>query len=136
MFKYGRCTLVASWLLLSHASEAVTQSASPIAPLTNVNPSWSPDGRQIVFETRRHGRAQLYVINADGTGERRLTRSLGDDTHPAWSPDGSTIVFDSIRDGTTWNESALYSTPAARRQEDERARRGRPAPMPRRYSSG
>lgn len=56
-----------------------------------------------MFETRRHGRVQLYIINADGTAERRLTRSVGDDTHPAWSPDGSTIVFDSTRDGSTWN---------------------------------
>jgi TolB protein len=72
-----------------------------LPPLTNINPSWSPDRFRLVFESRRHGRAPLYIINADGTGERRLTRNGADDTHPAWSPDGSTIVFDSTRDGTT-----------------------------------
>ena len=66
----------------------------------NINPSWSPDGRQLVFESARHGNTTLYIINADGTGERRLTSTgYGDDTHPAWSPDGRTILFDSSRDG-------------------------------------
>ncbi|MEW5915521.1 MAG: hypothetical protein AB1762_03915, partial [Gemmatimonadota bacterium] len=68
----------------------------------NINPSWSPDGRQLVFESRRHGGVVLYVINADGSGERRLTWTNAEDTHPAWSPDGSRIVFDSNRDGV-WN---------------------------------
>src|SRR5215208_2881019 len=69
----------------------------------NINPSWSPDGRQLVFESERNGgRTSLYVINPDGTGERRLTYSVADNTHPAWSPDGMTIVFDSNRDGV-WN---------------------------------
>jgi len=66
----------------------------------NINPSWSPDGRQLVFESARNGNTTLYVISADGTGERRLTfTGSGDDTHPAWSPDGRTILFDSSRDG-------------------------------------
>lgn len=66
----------------------------------NIKPSWSPDGRQLVFESARHGNTTLYIINADGTGERRLTfTGYGDDTHPAWSPDGRTILFDSSRDG-------------------------------------
>lgn len=72
----------------------------------NINPSWSPDGCQLVFESRQHGTASLYVINVDGTGERRLTWTTGDDTHPSWSPDGSRIVYDSNRDGE-WNLYAI-----------------------------
>ena len=72
------------------------------APFLDINPSWPPDGRSLVFESLRHGPAQLFVIGADGIGERRLTRSDADDTHPAWSPDGAWIVFDSNRDGV-WN---------------------------------
>ena len=72
------------------------------APFLNINPSWSPDGRWLVFESRRHGPAELYVIGVDGTGERRLTWNGAHDTHPAWSPDGASIVFDSQRDGH-WN---------------------------------
>ena len=30
----------------------------------NINPSWSPDGRQLVFESARHGNTTLYIINA------------------------------------------------------------------------
>ena len=65
----------------------------------DINASWSPDGRWLVFESRRQGNAQLYIIGADGRDERRLTHSLADDTHAAWSPDGSRILFDSDRDG-------------------------------------
>lgn len=38
-------------------------------------------------------------MNADGTGQTRLTNSPGGDTSPAWSPDGSRIAFDSDRTG-------------------------------------
>jgi Tol biopolymer transport system component len=59
---------------------------------------WSPDGRKIAF-TRQEGfyEFDIYVMNADGSGKRSLTRprsSFG----PAWSPDGRKIVFFS-RDG-------------------------------------
>ena len=90
--------LVSGVALIAGANGALAQQA----PFLNINPSWSPDGRWLVFESRRHGDAELYVIGADGSGERRLTWSRGDDTHAAWSPDGSTIVFDSNRDGA-WN---------------------------------
>jgi len=37
----------------------------------------------------------IYVMNADGTSPRRLTRQSGVDTSPSWSPDGSRIVYES-----------------------------------------
>ena len=36
------------------------------APFLDINPAWSPDGRSLVFESRRHGAAQLFVIGANG----------------------------------------------------------------------
>lgn len=90
-------------VLAVFAATAAAQRAD--APFTNINPSWSPDGTRLVFESRRHpGRTEIYVINVDGTGERRLTVSDSsvENTHPSWSPDGTTIAFDSNRD-RSWN---------------------------------
>jgi TolB protein len=75
----------------------------------NVAPAWSPDGRKIAFE-RRLGRVkygpcngcgralsfEVYVMNADGTMPRRLTRR---GAQPLWSPNGRRIGFVSERDG-------------------------------------
>jgi Tol biopolymer transport system component/regulation of enolase protein 1 (concanavalin A-like superfamily) len=54
---------------------------------------------KIAFVSDRDGNPEIYAINADGTGERRLTNHPGNDFAPAWSPDGSKIAFYSERDG-------------------------------------
>ncbi|RCS23714.1 Tol-Pal system protein TolB [Phyllobacterium salinisoli] len=55
--------------------------------------SYSPDGTQIVFESDRGGRPQIYVMGADGSNPRRI--SFGDGTYstPVWSPRGDLIAF-------------------------------------------
>jgi Tol biopolymer transport system component len=58
------------------------------------DPAWSPDGRLIAFASKREGNFDVYVMNADGTGTRRLTSSDTDETHPTWSPDGSRIAYE------------------------------------------
>jgi eukaryotic-like serine/threonine-protein kinase len=72
-------------------------------------PSWSPNGSQLVFISPCLGRADffetiynessLYIINADGTGLKQLTPAPGSDFEPAWSPDGEQIAFTSVRGG-------------------------------------
>jgi Tol biopolymer transport system component len=38
-------------------------------------PLWSPDGRRIAFVSKRDGNAEIYVMNADGSVQRNMTRS-------------------------------------------------------------
>jgi Tol biopolymer transport system component len=65
----------------------------------NDAPTWSPDGKRIAFTTFRHGRSDIYIVNSDGTGERRLTTNPAADDLATWSPDGNRIAFVSNRDG-------------------------------------
>ena len=62
-------------------------------------PAFSPDGRRIAFVSNRDQDNQIYVMNADGSGQRRLTRRPGNDFAPAWSPDGRRIAFHRVGDG-------------------------------------
>jgi TolB protein len=55
-------------------------------------PSLSPDGTKIVYTRQQGGDEQVYVVNTDGSGVRRLT-SEGKSRMPAWSPDGAWIAF-------------------------------------------
>jgi Tol biopolymer transport system component len=64
-------------------------------------PTWSPDGQQLVFTGFDGGLSDLFIINRDGTGLRRLTTDKYADLQPAWSPDGKTIAFTTDRGGET-----------------------------------
>jgi len=66
-------------------------------------PAWSPDGSMIVFTALvESGHTRLFVMNADGSELRSLSRAADDvdprlgveERFPSWSPDGSRIVFD------------------------------------------
>jgi Tol biopolymer transport system component len=71
-------------------------------PLSGIQtPGWSPDGRQLVFTGFDGGLSDLFIVNRDGSGMRRLTNDKFADLHPAWSPDGKTIAFVTDRGGET-----------------------------------
>ena len=62
-------------------------------------PSWSPDGKQLVYRSAAGSGKSLMILDV-GSGERRsLTGGLSSDNFPAWSPKGDLIVFTSDRDG-------------------------------------
>jgi TolB protein len=54
---------------------------------------------KIAFASSRDGNFEIYVMNADGTGETNLTNNAATDSQPAFSPDGTKIAFMSARDG-------------------------------------
>jgi hypothetical protein len=62
-------------------------------------PSWSPDGSRIAFTSERDGNDEIYVMDADGSNQQRLTNDPAEDWWSSWSPDGSRIAFVSNRDG-------------------------------------
>ena len=70
------------------------------APAQDGNPSWSPDGKRIVFESNRDGNYEIYVIGADGENLKQVTNRPGANVSPVWSPDGSSITYFAFLDGT------------------------------------
>jgi|RhiMethySRZTD1v2_1073278.scaffolds.fasta_scaffold268124_2 Tol biopolymer transport system component len=64
----------------------------------DTNPVFSPEGDRIAFERTEPAldpSAQIWLMNADGTGTRPLTdeESVHEASQPAWSPDGSTVAY-------------------------------------------
>ncbi len=54
---------------------------------------------KIAFFSDRDGNNEVYTMNADGTGQMRLTNNAASDVVPIWSADGLKIAFTSTRDG-------------------------------------
>jgi hypothetical protein len=67
---------------------------------SDTNPAVSPNGKTVVFMSRRNGNWDVYAVGIDGAGLTQLTTDPADDGLPTWSPDGKTIAFVSDRDGT------------------------------------
>jgi len=87
--------------LATHASAPLVVSVG-----SDINPVWSPDGSQIAFASDRQDSRLIYLINADGSAERRLTefnavcsRSPHWDDPEAWLPDSSGLAFTRTCDG-------------------------------------
>jgi WD40-like Beta Propeller Repeat len=66
----------------------------------NSDPAWSPDGSRIAFSSDRNGNGfEIWTMNADGSGQTRVTFELEDAGAPAWSPGGTGIAFHVGPDG-------------------------------------
>jgi Tol biopolymer transport system component len=100
-----------------------THDVREIAPDSAADflPSYSPDGRLIVFNSYRTGRSDVYVYDRTTRGLRRLTTFDGYDAHAQFAPDGRAIVFHRevtrgdynlvLLDFTTGTERTLTSAP-------------------------
>jgi Tol biopolymer transport system component len=70
------------------------------SPEDDVSPSFSSDGKKIIFSSRRNKKFRISIGNSDGTGDTQsLGDNIGDNNSPKFSPDGSRIVFFSNRYG-------------------------------------
>ncbi len=63
----------------------------------NASPTFSPDGKEIVFSSNRTGSFNIFITGRTGTDSENLTNSSGNNQNPSFSPDGTLIVFSSDR---------------------------------------
>jgi len=94
-------------------SVAVTEGSTPLA-----DPTFSPDGQWIVFNTHLIPQ-NLLLIRSDGTGQRQLTDGRQMDRCPRWSPDGKQIAFFSNRSGRFQAWTIKPDGSGLKRQTDE-----------------
>ncbi|HXV87455.1 MAG TPA: Ig-like domain-containing protein, partial [Gemmatimonadales bacterium] len=80
---------------INATSGDVTGSAQLLVSFSVVNAT-----EEIVFISTRDGNREVYAMEADGTGARRLTNSPEDEYRPGWAPDRSAVVFEREVDGT------------------------------------
>jgi Tol biopolymer transport system component len=65
------------------------------------DPSWSPDGKALVFDSIKEGSSDLYLISVEGGAPRQLTSDPKTEADPSWSRDGKWIYYWSDRGGDT-----------------------------------
>ena len=99
----------------------LTNLTSPLGPGLvgdNTRCDWSPNGDAILFNSTRDGGERVFVMNADGSGVRRLSRAETDrdpeilsplsEVNAAWSPEGDRIAFESNRNFIVVNDKRVY----------------------------
>ncbi len=87
-------------------------SGGKATPITDAlfdarQPTWSPDGRSLAFQSNRDGHWKIWVMGANGEKPRALAADPFDEREPSWSPDGKSIAFTSTRSGKfdIWSRS-------------------------------
>ncbi len=88
-----------SWEIYLMASDGSNRIPLTQNEVNDTWPSWSYDGRRLLFVSQRDGNREIYLMNADGSEQGNLSRNPAPDTSPSLSPDGTRIVFASRRDG-------------------------------------
>jgi Tol biopolymer transport system component len=116
LFEYGRWMYVLQSDGTRRRPLAVTSYVPPTTSPYDYEGSWSPDGNRVAFvrsfatHKAYSNHSALYVINADGTGLRRLTKVRPKVVvmNPAWAPDGRKIAFDEYSYGDIASTDGTY----------------------------
>jgi Tol biopolymer transport system component len=83
-----------SWEIFAIPSEGGKPKNLTNHPANDITGTWSPDGSRIAFASDRDGNYEIYVMDTDGSNQRRLTfDSQERDQSPSWSTDGKQIAF-------------------------------------------
>jgi len=80
--------------LSSAGGEPVSERQITNSSRCNAAAELSPDARQIVFESNRSGRGEIWRSQSDGNDPQQMTSLKGNAGTPRWSPDGKWIAFD------------------------------------------
>lgn len=109
----------------------VFKKSVPISVTTDFfydsNPTWSADGKKIVFQSQRSGNWDIWIANATRASALiQLTTDPKSDESPLWSPDGGQIAFESERTGTSeiWLASPNQDKPERQFTFDSRQNYG------------
>src|SRR5687768_3070518 len=116
----GRVSINQSHVAFTYAGKIwlVERTGGVAKRLTNTpneesHPVFSPDGRRIAFSRSNGNDWDVFIAQADGSGEpARVTMMPEDDFVTAWSPDGREVIFETTRDEET--VTRLYKTSADR----------------------
>jgi dipeptidyl aminopeptidase/acylaminoacyl peptidase len=108
---FGRHTWIMRWIVCILAFPFSPLFAEPTALLSteqtpgrklNKESAWSPDGKQIAFDSGRDGKTSIFVVDLSTHELKRLTNAGANDITPAWSPDRKKMAF--LSDRTSHNE--------------------------------
>ena len=119
-----------SLMLVNPNGSGVVRVAQTHASDYTIGASFSRDGAQIAYSTNRTGDADVFVIRPDGSGQRQVTFSRGNDLDPAFSRDGSRLAFESDRTGTVDVYSVAANGTGSRRLTSEATNERDPAWSP------
>lgn len=95
---------------ISNIEPAAGSEPNLLSYVNDIEPAWSPDGKKIVFVSLRdrnkdnntdETNREIYIMNADGSSQRRLTFNEVGEANPSFSPDGTKIIFVKVIDSPT-----------------------------------